>query len=491
MNILLSGYTEPFHKERDKTKKAMQRQAGAHRLKTELVMHGYDTICIDFMTEFTVDELVRIIDNVVLPGEFVGFSTTFIQRCFPDAFALFKKDALTDVYPLYFSHEECAVLFDAIKRKGAKVIVGGAYVDKVWFQHPVYKQVDAFFKGQADASLIEFVKGNLKPNILSGRKEYAQIDWDNFSTSRIMYTENDAVIPREPLALDLSRGCMFNCKFCSSRATRKKNEFLKQYETLRDELIANYQTTGCVDYYVTDELINDSVEKMELMMRVKKELPWFSYGGYFRLDVIHGHPEMADMLTKSGCKSVFFGIETFDKRAGSVMGKGMGEERIKPALKLVRERNPDLHVLCSLIAGLPYDTEESIVHTLEYMQNTDDVDHAPLTTLMVNDQIRPMFEKWFNFERASPLSDILLWSDKTGELPIKDFHHAVEVSNRRFEYDKAVTSVHFASISLLRAIGYDVNRKNLTKLVRETDFDSDYQEKVIQPYKQKLLEKFG
>jgi radical SAM superfamily enzyme YgiQ (UPF0313 family) len=127
-------------------------------------------------------------------------------------------------------------------------------------------------------------------------------------------------------------------------------------------------------YTLVDDLYNDSKEKVrrlydEVWSRLPFEIEW---GSHMRLDMIYSDPESAEWIKHSGAKIGSFGIETLNNRAGRSVGKGLGKQRILDTLEHLKEAwGKDVLVSAYFIAGLPYESEDSIRETMEWALNTD------------------------------------------------------------------------------------------------------------------------
>ena len=126
--------------------------------------------------------------------------------------------------------------------------------------------------------------------------------------------------------------------------------------------------------YSWDDLYNDSKTKVRVLHdEVWNNLPFKpEWSSYMRLDMFWSDPESIDIVKASGARMGTFGIETLDNRAGKSVGKGLGKERILETLGWMKEKwGHDVLIQGNFIAGLPYETRESIHDTLEWTKNTD------------------------------------------------------------------------------------------------------------------------
>ena len=121
----------------------------------------------------------------------------------------------------------------------------------------------------------------------------------------------------------------------------------------------------------SDDTYNDSSEKVEQLLKMYKTLPFeLEFSAYARFDLMLSKPETIPMLMESGMRSVFFGIETFNHDSGKAIGKGMDPEKIKQGLVDLKKQYPELLISTGFIAGLPYDTEESLKETVNWLENS-------------------------------------------------------------------------------------------------------------------------
>jgi radical SAM superfamily enzyme YgiQ (UPF0313 family) len=168
------------------------------------------------------------------------------------------------------------------------------------------------------------------------------------------------------------------CKFCGYDLIGKKaGEYTKASELIRKELIENYERWGTTDYYVADETINDSIEKVHMLVDSVKGLSFKpKFGGFMRLDLIWRYPEMAELLLEWGVETCSFGIETINDRSGRAVGKGLGRDRIESTLAHIKSVWTDrVFVNASFILGLKHDNEETAKELDLWLADQFDLGH--------------------------------------------------------------------------------------------------------------------
>ena len=378
------------------------KNAGAYRVATQLRNNGYTCQVIDFFSKYTRDEIAKIIDKFVTSDTiWVGFSTTFFLPSIIDG-----EDEKPDTDPTFneiydkvfvkvsdshsgfpYKTETMKEIFQYIRGKSSKVkiIIGGARTWEAQEHDAVRKGViaDYYVHGYADTSIIELTNWivsnkNTRPKfhgkyqcVLDSTKDY---DFTNFNTSTIKFIKEDLILPNEFLPIEIARGCIFKCKFCNfALLGKKRGDYTKTKETLLNEFMYNYETFGTTNYMFMDETTNDSMEKAEYLLDITSSLPFkITWGGYARIDLFYANPEMAAIMQETGLAHAFFGIETLNKKTGSVIGKGLDPDKVKQTLTTLKDIwKSDVRITAGLITGLPYETKESLKDLETYLLSTD------------------------------------------------------------------------------------------------------------------------
>ena len=177
-----------------------------------------------------------------------------------------------------------------------KIVVGGQVVK--WFLKSGHKnfsfKVDAVFDGYAEYTFLEYcdyvfkkaqhprfeIENSMK--VIRPTKEY------DIYACRMVFEKNDFIMPGESLPLELSRGCIFKCKFCQyPNIGKDKNDFNRSLHNVKDSLIYNYEMFGTTRYHLTDDTLNSHRERTKELLEITKQLPFkIEFIGYVRLDLL-------------------------------------------------------------------------------------------------------------------------------------------------------------------------------------------------------------
>jgi hypothetical protein len=375
------------------------RYAAPYRLATELRNNGYTVRVIDFFASYDLETLEKILKTYIDKSTlFVGFSTSIWTKSKTDKEKLdlitnsdysmrsfYGGNLWTPLFPQ--SNEFIDELFLMIKKLNSKckIVVGGYKAN-----HINQKGVDFWVLGQGETSIIKIANHLYRNDSIDGIKtKFGLIltdkiyPYNNFSSSQILFEKSDFLIKNENIPIETARGCIFSCSFCSFNLNGKKfGDYTKSKETLREELVYNYENFGINEYMISDDTFNDSIQKIEYFYDVISNLPFkIKFSCHLRLDILGYHMEMAHMLKDMGAKCVEFGIETMNIETGKKIGKLGDKEKIIQILHDLKSIwKDDVYMSSGFVVGLPYETEKSIRDTMEWLYSDDN----PLTAIQFN-----------------------------------------------------------------------------------------------------------
>jgi radical SAM superfamily enzyme YgiQ (UPF0313 family) len=309
------------------------------------------------------------------------------------------------------------------------------------------------------------------------------------------FTKEDFILPQEALPIELGRGCKFKCKFCNYPLIGKQpGTYLRDIDCIRDEIIYNYENWGTTKYFFLDDTVNEDEEKIKNLAEMAQSLPFeLSWVGYNRADLIYAKPHTAQWLLDSGLKSAFFGIESFNKDASKMIGKGWSGIHGKDWLPKLQHDiwKNKVNLFCSFIVGLEPETEKDIWDTHQWCIDSKISDWT-FGNLFIYSTKHHDYGKWTSiFDREH--------SDYGYEFPYLDQPWRWVSKNWTVETSKKLTEEVLLKSRQYRKLGgwqllevanldYDVNSlMNRTyKFVRSLDFENR-ESKFLYNYYQKLL----
>lgn len=370
--------------------------AGAYKIASVLRAQGLDVLVVPNSLHFSLKGIKHIVESNSKGLLWVGISST-LQAIKSNSFedyrdswahsdqeiigvdGLFKKSkTYAGRTEMPWSEAELYLLSEYLdQRFNVPLLIGGSYVSGFKENGNLRKLHDNchVVSGNAEKYIEDFTRERLKnpthvPPYVCNNGDYDDV---GFRTSKILWNHNDFVTPDSVLPLEISRGCAFNCAYCSYDRKSMFDTY-KDPEILRQELIYNYEKFGVTQYMLIDDLYNDSKKKVrELYDRVWSRLPFKpEWSGYMRLDLLWNDPESAEIIKASGARLGSFGIETLHEKAGRSVGKGLGRRRIIESLEHLKKTwGNDVLVSAYFIAGLPHEPLDSIKESMEWSITTD------------------------------------------------------------------------------------------------------------------------
>lgn len=395
------------------------RYAGPYRVATELRNAGFTVQVVDFFAELWQSQLLKIIDKFVTSDTlWVGFSTTLFAPGINSE--IIKEKILSQEYNNSFMIEnwktgtwprtkrQIQEMYDRIKsiNQNTKIVLGGTKSVRTTGFIPI----DYYVWGEADVSAVELTKHLADSSHAIITDEFGgalRLIGENYPvgpmhSKTIEWADNDYIFNKEVLPIELSRGCIFKCSYCSFKNLGRKGDtaYLKDIDVFRNEVINNYQKFGTQSYMFSDDTFNDSPGKVEMYANCIQSLPFrLSWAGYCRIDMLASSEKMIHNLKLTNPDFINFGIETFSHKAGKHVGKGMDPNRVKDTLYKTKEiLGPGTTLSCNFIVGLRYETEDEIWKTVEWLTSKDcPVDAFNFTPLYVLHYKRDVIDKTSDF----------------------------------------------------------------------------------------------
>lgn len=158
-----------------------------------------------------------------------------------------------------------------------------------------------------------------------------------------------------------SRGCPFDCSFCSS--TLGKIWRRRTPENVIDEIKIAIKKYKIKMIQFVDPAVNIMPERVieicELMLREKIDVPWSAQG--VRADLITD--KLVMKMKAAGCKRLYVGIESLDPEVYAEIGKSETIEEIKQGIRIAKNHGLEVHGF--LIIGLPKDNFKKTLKSFE------------------------------------------------------------------------------------------------------------------------------
>lgn len=252
---------------------------------------------------------------------------------------------------------------DQFMNIGVKVIIGGIHATVL--PQEAKKHADSVMVGEADnlwEEILEDFENNrfkdfYQDSSLPDLQKLILPKWDNINMN-IYPKPFGHKFPKMPLFT--TRGCIFNCKFCSvSKYFGKTYRFKPIPNVIKEIEHINARNF----FFVDDNIACDTEYSRELFQALcKKDISWFSQ---ISTSVLRT-PELIDLAAKSGCTSLFIGIESINSNSLKSVRKSFNKVEQYEEL-FARLRTAGIKPFPSVIFGLDNDTPEQLRMTNEFL----------------------------------------------------------------------------------------------------------------------------
>lgn len=237
-----------------------------------------------------------------------------------------------------------------------------------------------------------------------------------------------------------SRGCPFNCTFCTGYKISGKNFRARSPENIIEELKQLKQKYKIKEFQIWDDnfTLNKkrSMEFCNLLIKEKLDLIWWCPNGV-RMETLDY--ELLKKMKDAGCYAIVLGIESGSKKIQKDMKKNLDFKKLREVVNIAYKLK--LRTQGFFIIGYPTETKEDIVKTIKLAKSL------------------PLDRATFGLFQPLPGSDIFNDLKKQGKLKDIDFS--------KIEYSKP--SISPEGISL----------KELKKLQQRALFEFYFQPKVF------------
>lgn len=343
---------------------------GAYAIANILRTAGFNIVVIDIYTKFSQEQLQQLLEKFITQDTlFLGYSSTLFVK-----WNLANNDytwLLTDV-GLFVKTNHFAKTINP----NLKIIFGGSASHQFINDAKENKNnflVDYVMHGYGESMIVDLVNNiKLKKTTKYSRKTCGiyEIDYDfkglnhKFRDHTFIWDSKDLVSMGESLPIEVARGCIFRCKFCSFPLLGKNkndNSYLKTEDILLNEILNNYDQSKTLNYFIVDDTFNERTDKIEMLLKIRDKTKLdLTFSGYARLDLIHRFPQQTKLLHELNFLGYLFGIESLNHSSAKSIGKGLQPQVQIETLYKIRDVYKDqVSLTGSFIIGLPHESPET------------------------------------------------------------------------------------------------------------------------------------
>jgi len=241
------------------------------------------------------------------------------------------------------------------RKRGKKVIIGG--VHPTILPDEAQQHADCVIIGEAEGVwekvLEDFENGNLQPRYHEPNPDLSRYIKKDFS--KILSRRSFSLIP-----ILTTRGCPYNCDFCCvSDIYGKKIRHVPIENVVRD-----IKESGAKNFmFLDDNIIGDPKYAKELFKAIKPlKIKWV---GQSSISLLVKDDELMQLAADSGCRALFFGVESVSKEQIKKMRKALDLDALEAAFKKIKKMGILIHA--SMVFGFDGDTPQIFDETVDFL----------------------------------------------------------------------------------------------------------------------------
>jgi anaerobic magnesium-protoporphyrin IX monomethyl ester cyclase len=347
------------------------------------------------------------------------------------------------------TYPRCVETAKAIKAvlPSCRIVVGGwhaSYMPESLLAHP---EIDYVVMGEGERAITELAQAIISgsepaaltiagagcrragTNILNAPKYIENMDEIPYPARHLLpleqYDRTIEFLDAKPAdVMSISRGCVFSCGFCETR--KLWGNICRGFSPQRvigeiQDLQTRYSTRGI--YFINDNFTlrkKEASELCSLMIENKLDLEWVCDT---RVDLVN--QELLNLMSKAGCKTIWFGVESASPRILQRIGRNTTPEQVEAAFKMCKKAG--IKTACSFMLGLPDETLKDMEASLKFAKKLNP-DWCQFNVFIAYPDSK-LYQELLETGKYTKLDDFLL-SVKTDEF---DYQSLLAVQRRFFK----------------------------------------------------------
>jgi anaerobic magnesium-protoporphyrin IX monomethyl ester cyclase len=186
------------------------------------------------------------------------------------------------------------------------------------------------------------------------------------------YHATKGIAKRRPASYVItSRGCPYDCGFCSSKAlnpTRGKRVRFRSPENVLDEVEWVMKAHGVRELFFSDDMFTGNTQHFvgicEGIIKRRLDLLWTCM-----THVRHVNPQKLRLMKAAGCHQLCFGVESGDPDIQKAINKNLDLNLVRKAARMAQEAGLD--VRCSFMFGNQGETRQTMQNTIDFATSLD------------------------------------------------------------------------------------------------------------------------
>jgi radical SAM superfamily enzyme YgiQ (UPF0313 family) len=165
---------------------------------------------------------------------------------------------------------------------------------------------------------------------------------------------------KNTVMVQTSRGCPFDCSFCSVTGMFGKKFRYRSVESILRE-VRRYNRRDHFVFFCDDNFTANKRRARELVGAMMQEKFRFQWSTQVRTDLARD-PELVALMKRAGCHTVFIGFESVNPKSLAEMKKNQTLEEIHSAMRVVQDAG--IHIHGMFVFGFEEDDWQTVEATV-------------------------------------------------------------------------------------------------------------------------------
>jgi radical SAM superfamily enzyme YgiQ (UPF0313 family) len=257
----------------------------------------------------------------------------------------------------------------------SRIIIGGIHASLL--PEDFEDVADCIVQGESEKNIVDIIEGKCAP--LSGKIVQGQAIDDIEQLPLINYGLIQGVDSMDIIPIMTSRGCPFDCNFCTVTKIFGKKFRMQSPRRIIAEVkhaLTFFKTRGIFFYDDNFTANQRRIDELcDMIIAGDLDIAWTAQ---VRQDIA-SNPALLRKMAKAGCRIVFIGFESINDATLAAMHKSQTRKDIEVSIRVIQQAGINVHGM--FIFGDDNDTVESLRETATFAinQHIDTVQFMILT----------------------------------------------------------------------------------------------------------------
>lgn len=244
---------------------------------------------------------------------------------------------------------------DRFRKNGVKVVMGGMHPSAL--PKEAIKHCDSVVIGEAEYVWTQLIRDFEKGRLQKFYRNNDFVDLSSICTPRRDLYKKERYLFTH--FIQTTRGCPFNCGFCSvtkffgrTYRTRPVEAIIREIRNMKTKFVG----------FSDDNIFGNRIYARKLFSALRYEgVIWLSQASLNITD----DPQLLHLAARSGCKGLFVGLESADCESLTQMNKGfLKPEKFKDAIRRLHDEG--ISVLGAFVLGNDNEDQSIFKRTLDF-----------------------------------------------------------------------------------------------------------------------------